>query len=400
MNQGLNKLQRYPFERLKELIKPLKPNASKSLIDLSIGEPKTPLPNGIKNVLLDATEDLSSYPATKGNLGLREAIAGWVSSRFGNKKNILNPDDEILPVNGTREALFSVAQTFLDPNKKKLVAMPNPFYQIYEGATLLAGGEPYYLNCTEETGFKPVWRDIPAEILKKIGIVYICSPYNPAGSVMTAKDYKEIIELSQKFNFIIIADECYSEIYPEEKNPPLGLLEHCVKFNFNGFKNILVLNSLSKRSGLPGLRSGFIAGDKDLIRKYYSYRTYQGGAMPPHTQKASIFAWNDEYHVRLNRGYYQKNLNQGVKELSNISGFTMPKAGFFFWIKISHNDLEITKRLFSEESLIVLPGQFLARENLGENPGKSYLRVAMVHDSNKSYEAVSRLARFLKKYEV
>ena len=308
MNIGQHKLRPYPFERLRALRERIRPSKEHTLIDLSIGEPKHQPPKFITNALRDSVGKVCQYPSTRGSSELRNTIAGWIENRFKLPSKILNPDTQILPANGTREALFGISQVLVKAGSRQLIGMPNPFYQIYEGAAFLAGGEPYYFDCTEENSFKPKWKDIPEPVWESLKILYICSPGNPSGQVLDAADYEEIIKRADKHEFTIIADECYSEIYFDEEDPPLGLLQWCAENDRHTFKRCIVVNSLSMRSNVPGLRSGFIAGDENIIEAFYQYRTYQGGAMPLQVQVASAVAWRDEKHVVQNRQLYREKI--------------------------------------------------------------------------------------------
>jgi len=396
MNSGLHHLQPYPFERLAGIKQRVAPAAGRNLIDLSIGEPQHPTPACIRDALIEALDGTARYPATRGISELRETICDWANQRFKLEVGQLTADAHVLPVNGTREALFSIAQVVVNAvERDTLVGMPNPFYQIYEGAALLAGAEPYYLPCPAENGFLPHWDAVPAADWQKMSMVYICSPSNPAGSVFSDEDYARLVGLADEFNFIIVADECYSEIYFDERVPPKGLLQWCSETGRISFARCLVMHSLSKRSNAPGLRSGFVAGDADLIRAFYQYRTYQGGAMPLHVQHASIAAWRDEVHVRENRALYRTKFEKVTDVLSGTIEFSIPAAGFYLWPELDIDGVSACERLLGEAGVLVLPGAFLARETDGINPGDKRVRIALVADERNCVVAAERMRDLL-----
>ncbi len=400
MNPGLQKLRDYPFERLRNLREGVGVGSESSIIDLSIGEPKTDLPDVIREALVDSVESISYYPSTRGTANLRQSIANWICKRFRIDDNLISPSENLLPVNGTREALFGICQAmFLKRVNCRHVAIPNPFYQIYEGAAILAGAEPYYMSCPSYLNFIPEFESIERSIWEKTTMVYICSPNNPSGSVLRDTDYQRLLKLADSHDFIVVADECYSEIYRDESNPPLGLLEWCVQHDRKNFEKCLVVNSLSKRSGVPGLRSGFVAGDKKLIKEYYKYRTYQGGAMPLQVQSASAAAWNDEIHVVNNRKYYRNNM-QLVEDIFDNPTIKIPEAGFFLWLNLPIDDVSATKTLLLRGDLLVLPGQFLARTINAFNPGKNYIRVALVHNKKICTDALTTIKRLIFKEDL
>lgn len=395
MNSNLDILQPYPFAKLKKLLKDTKP-ADKSPISLSIGEPKHPTPEFIKQALIEHVDKMSLYPLTGGIKELAEAIGSWLLVRFKLPASAIDLNKNILPVNGTREALFALAQAVLDNSATKpLVISPNPFYQIYEGATLLAGGNLKFLDLSAENDFKPDFGQVDKEEWARCQLLYICSPNNPTGSVLDIKDLQKIIALAIKHNFIIAADECYSEIYPDENNPPPSLLQAAVKMGHKDFKNCIVFHSLSKRSNVPGLRSGFVAGDADIIAKFLLYRTYHGSAMPPHHQYASVAAWKDEVHVVQNRQQYNEKFDEVLKILEAKLEVNAPEAGFYLWAKLSGSDTDFTKELFSRENVAVLPGSFLSREVNGFNPGSQYIRMALVAPLEECVEAANRISGIL-----
>ena len=392
MNPNLKKLHPYPFEKLAQLKKGIIPPANKSSITLSIGEPAHTTPSFIKDVLIENLNSISNYPTTKGIPQLREAIADWLEKRFACD---VNPETQVLPVNGTREALFSFAQCVIDASKNSLVVMPNPFYQIYEGAALLAGAEPYFLNTTAETNYLPDFAAVPADVWQRCQLLYICSPANPSGSVMSAADFETVLTLAEKYDFVIASDECYSELYDDEANPPVGLLEVAAKMGNREFKRCVVFHSLSKRSNCAGLRSGFVAGDADILKDYFAYRTYHGCAMSVPTQYASIAAWQDETHVVENRRLYREKFAAFVEILSDVCAIQKPPASFYIWLKTSISDTDFTQQLFAQENVTVLPGSFLSREFEGVNPAANHVRIALVAPLAECIEAAKRIKNFI-----
>ena len=389
MNQYLAKLQPYPFQRLRDLFAGITPNPAFSNINLSIGEPKHATPSLIKEAFVNHLSGLATYPTTLGVLPLREAIANWATRRYGIP--ILNTETEILPVIGSREALFAVAQVVINSSKPNpIVISPNPFYQIYEGAAFLAGAEPYFLNTTVENNHAMDFASVPVEILNRTQLVYVCSPGNPSGKVMTLTQWKTIFELSDKYNFVIAADECYSEIYFDEENPPLGALQAAHLLGRN-YKNLIIFSSLSKRSNVPGMRSGFVAGDADLIAKFLLYRTYHGSAMSPTVQMASVAAWNDESHVIENRRLYVEKFNAVTPILSGELQVEMPDAAFYLWAKTPEKDTDFAIRLYRDLNITVLPGSLLAREAHGINPGGGFIRLALVASLAECVDAAKRI---------
>ena len=389
MNPNLNLLQPYPFQRLRDLFKGITPNPSYSAINLSIGEPKHATPQLIKDALVDNLAGLATYPTTLGSLALREAISSWISRRY----NIpaLNPETAILPVTGTREALFAFAQVIIDSTKSKpVIISPNPFYQIYEGAAFLAGTEPYFLNTTPENHHAMNFESVPVEALKRTQLAYVCSPGNPSGKVMTLAQWKTIFELSDKYGFVVAADECYSEIYFDEAKPPLGALQAAHQLG-RGYKNLVIFSSLSKRSNVPGMRSGFVAGDEKIIEKFTLYRTYHGCAMNPAVQAASLAAWNDESHVIENRRLYAEKFNTVTPLMSGALGVEMPDAAFYLWAKTSIPDTAFALKLYRDFNVTILPGSYLAREAHGVNPGQNFVRLALVASLEECVEAAKRI---------
>jgi N-succinyldiaminopimelate aminotransferase len=392
MNPNLTLLHPYPFEKLAQLKAGITPPADKSTIMLSIGEPAHATPTFIKDVLVENLNSISNYPTTKGIPKLREAIATWLEKRFACK---VNSETQVLPVNGTREALFSFAQCVIDSTKNPLVVMPNPFYQIYEGAALLAGAEPYFLNTTAENNYLPDFTTVPVEIWERCQLLYICSPGNPSGSVMSEADFKIVLDLAEKYDFIIASDECYSELYDDEANPPIGLLEVATKLGHYDFKRCVVFHSLSKRSNCAGLRSGFVAGDAEILKNYLAYRTYHGCAMSLPTQYASISAWQDERHVIENRRLYREKFVEFVKILEAVCEIQKPPASFYIWLKTSMSDTDFAQQLFAQENVTVLPGSFLSREFNGSNPAANHVRIALVAPLTECIEAANRIKQFV-----
>lgn len=400
MNPLLDTLQPYPFEKLAALKAGINPPEHLKHIALSIGEPQHPAPDFVVRTLIEKISGLSHYPTTKGIPVLREAMASWCTRRF-QLQQPLNADTQILPVNGTREALFSFAQAVIDARKTKpVVVSPNPFYQIYEGAALLAGAEPYFISCTETNGFIPDFASVPAEVWQRCQLLFICSPGNPTGSVLGIEQLQSLIALADKYDFIIAGDECYSELYFDEANPPVGLLQACSAMGRHDFKRCVVFHSLSKRSNLPGLRSGFVAGDATILGKFLLYRTYHGCAMPLQHQYASIAAWSDENHVVENRRCYAEKFSAVLDILHDCVktgkiSVSKPEAGFYLWMRVDGNDQEFTRSLFAAQNITVLPGSFLSREVSGFTPGAGYVRMALVAPLAECIDAAERIKQFL-----
>ncbi len=397
MNPDLLRLYPYPFERLAELKAGVSAPAHLTHIAMSIGEPKHPAPAFVQQALIAKLETNSGYPVTKGMPALRETIAQWLVQRFNLAPADIDPEKHILPVNGTREALFAFAQAVINRADFPFVLMPNPFYQIYEGAALLAGAQPRFMNTTEAPEFLPDFAAISEETWKRTQLIYICSPGNPTGRVMPIEQLQQLINLAERYNFVIASDECYSELYFDENQPPVGLLDAAKQMGNDTFKHCVVFHSLSKRSNLPGLRSGFVAGDSDIIDYFFKYRTYHGCAMPPPTQFASIAAWSDEVHVKANRDMYREKFDLVLDILGDKLPVTRPDASFYLWPKTPIDDEEFTKRLFAEQNLTVLPGKYLSRESQGENPGSQRIRLALVADIDQCREAAQRIRQFLEK---
>ena len=391
MNPNLNLLQAYPFQRLRDLFKGTTPNPAYSAINLSIGEPKHATPQLIKDALVNNLAGLASYPTTIGSSALREAISHWISRRYNVPH--LNPETAILPVTGSREALFAFAQLIIDSSKPNpVVISPNPFYQIYEGAAFLAGAEPYFLNTLPENDYAMDFESVPVDVLNRTQLVYVCSPGNPSGKVMSLAQWKTIFELSDKYGFVIAADECYSEIYFDEANPPLGALQAAHQLN-RDYKNLVIFSSLSKRSNVPGMRSGFVAGDEKIIEKFALYRTYHGCAMNPAVQAASMTAWNDEAHVIENRRLYAEKFEIVTPLLKDVLAVNMPDAAFYLWARTRKNmpDTEFALKLYRDFNVTVLPGSYLAREAHGVNPGQNFVRLALVASLDECVEAANRI---------
>ena len=395
MNPDLARLQPYPFQKLAELKAGCTPPAELDPILLSIGEPKHPTPAFISEEVISHLHKLAQYPMTRGGSALREAIAGWLEWRFRLPAQSLNPDRHILPVNGTREALFSFAQAVVDRSRAPLVFSPNPFYQIYEGAALLAGAEPYFLNCREENNYAPDFSSVSPADWDRCQLLYLCTPGNPTGSVIPQAQLQTLIELAEKHDFIIASDECYSEIYPDEDNPPPGLLQAAAEMGNDGYKRCIVFHSLSKRSNAPGLRSGFVAGDAEIIDRFHQYRTYHGCAMSLPYQHASIKAWSDEQHVQKNRVEYREKFSTVKSILEPVIDVRMPDAGFYLWQKTPVSDKDFAQGFYDQYHVTVLPGSYLSREINGFNPGENHVRIALVAPLDECIEAANRMKNFI-----
>jgi N-succinyldiaminopimelate aminotransferase len=394
MNPRLDLLHPYPFQKLRELFTGIVPNPALQAINLSIGEPKHPTPQFIKDALVAGLGGLANYPVTQGSDALRQAMADWAERRYGVK---LDPATEVLPVNGSREALFAFAQASVDSSRhgRRVVISPNPFYQIYEGAALLAGARPFFLNTTPDNGFRMDWSRVPEDLWEQVNLVYVCSPGNPTGKVFSLADWREIFALSDQHGFVVCADECYSEIYFTEGEPPLGALTASQQLG-RGFRNLVVFNSLSKRSNVPGLRSGLVAGDAELMKKFLLYRTYHGSAMSPAVQAASVAAWNDEAHVIENRRQYAAKFAAVMPILKPVLEFDAPDAAFYLWAKVpGGDDAAFARRLYEQQHVTVLPGSYLARDAAGANPGKGFVRIALVDGEAACIEAAQRIVDYL-----
>ncbi|MEH6559540.1 MAG: succinyldiaminopimelate transaminase [Oceanicoccus sp.] len=395
MNPDLNQLQPYPFEKLNALKGTVKAPASLSHIALSIGEPKHASPDFVKQVLMDNMDKLSNYPTTKGIPELRESIAQWLCRRFHLGENGIDPERQVLPVNGTREALFSFAQAVVDRREKPLVISPNPFYQIYEGAAYLAGAQPYFLPCVADNGFIPDFNAVPDDVWQRCQLLFLCSPGNPTGAVVDIKTLTLLIELADRFDFIIASDECYSELYFDEESPPAGLLQACAEIGRSDFSRCVVFHSLSKRSNLPGLRSGFVAGDARILSQFLLYRTYHGCAMPVQHQLASVAAWSDEQHVKDNRTLYRAKFEAVLDILGDCMEISKPDAGFYLWPETPINDTDFAAQLFAQQHMTVLPGQYISREVDGVNPGQNRIRMALVAPLQECIDGALRIKTFI-----
>lgn len=392
MNPHLAQLQPYPFEKLRALFAGVTPNPQLKEIKLSIGEPQHATPAFIMEALAGGLKGLANYPTTQGMPALRQAIADWSHRRYGLE---LNTESEILPVNGSREALFSFAQAVIDPSRGRvpIVVSPNPFYQIYEGAAYLAGAEPRFLNTLPENGFAYDYDQLSPEEWARVQLFYICSPGNPTGKVFSLADWKTLFALADKYGFIIASDECYSEIYFDEANPPIGGLQ-AAKLLGRSNERLVMFSSLSKRSNVPGMRSGFVAGDENILKKFLLYRTYHGCAMAPPVQTASIAAWNDEAHVLDNRNQYREKFAACTPTISEVLGTGMPDASFYLWARTPIADTEFARGLLEHYNVVVLPGSFLARESQGVNPGANFIRIALVAGLPECREATQRIREF------
>jgi N-succinyldiaminopimelate aminotransferase len=400
MNPLLSRLQPYPFERLRLLHAGISPNPAYKAISLGIGEPRHATPQLVKDALNASLSSLSAYPATSGSPQLRHSISDWLMRRYALS---IDPTTQIMPVNGSREALFSLAQAVLDPNQPgATVVCPNPFYQIYEGAALLGGADVWFANTDPARNFAIDWESVPESVWAKTQLLFVCSPGNPTGAVMGLDEWKLLFDLSDKYGFVIASDECYSEIYFRDE-PPLGGLEAAAKLGRHDFKNLLCMTSLSKRSNVPGLRSGFVAGSAELIKPFLLYRTYHGSAMSPIVQAASIAAWNDEAHVLQNRALYREKFNSVTPLLAAVMDVALPDAGFYLWAGLPPSfkgtDSDFSQQLLAAYNVVVLPGSYLARDgNPGQakaNPGAGRIRMALVAETAECVEAAQRIVQFI-----
>lgn len=394
MNLDLQQLHPYPFEKLAQLFKNSEHTGGLNHIPLSIGEPKHTSPDFVKTALETNLDKLAIYPTTKGLPELRQAIADWANTRFQLDGKLCG-ETQVLPVNGTREALFAFTQVVIDRTASPLVISPNPFYQIYEGAAYLAGAEPHFLPCLESNQFIPDYDAVSAQTWDRCQLLFLCSPGNPTGSVTDEATLHKLIALADKHDFVIASDECYSELYFDEANPPVGLLQACKSLGRDDFKRCVVFHSLSKRSNLPGLRSGFVAGDADLMGGFLKYRTYHGCAMPVQHQLASIAAWQDETHVKENRALYQQKFSAVLDILSPHLDVTLPDASFYLWPKTPMADTDFAKGLFEQQHITVLPGRYLSRTVDGINPGENRVRMALVAPLQQCIEAAERIKHFI-----
>ena len=394
MNPHLERLQPYPFEKLRALNEGVSPPADLDPIALSIGEPRHPTPAVVTEAVASHLHGLARYPTTRGGAALREAIAGWLQRRFRLPEGSVDPERNVVPVNGTREALFAFAQAVVEASGDPLVAMPNPFYQIYEGAALLAGAAPHFLACGAENGFLPDFEAVPEAVWNRCQLLYVCTPGNPAGAVLPLDRLQRLIELAHRHDFVIASDECYSELYMDESNPPPGLLQAAAASGNDDFSRCVVFHSLSKRSSAPGLRSGFVAGDARLLERFLLYRTYHGCAMPLHHQAASASAWADEEHVVRNRALYRQKLEAVHAILYDVMDVRLPAAGFYLWPETPVPDTEFARGLFRERNVTVLPGSFLSREVDGTNPGRNRVRIALVAPMDECLDAAHRIRSY------
>jgi len=399
MNSDLSRLQAYPFERLAALKAGAAPPATLAHIALSIGEPKHAPPPFVLDTLYHSLSGLGAYPATAGTLELKETCGQWLERRFALPAASMGPA-QVLPVNGTREALFAIAQAVVDRGSgaRPLVAMPNPFYQIYEGAALLAGAEPYFIDTPAENGFLPNFEAVPADIWQRVQLLYLCSPGNPGGAVMSVAQWQQALALAECYDFSIAADECYTELYADDTRPPPSLLNAALASGHSAFERCVVFHSLSKRSSLPGLRSGFVAGDAQLLEKFLLYRNYHGCAMPLPTQAASVAAWCDDAHVIENRRLYREKFAKVTPILAPHLQFTKPEGGFYLWADVGGDDEVFTRELFATQNVTVLPGSYLARRVNGRNPGAGRIRISLVANVDECVEAAWRIVDFCRRF--
>ena len=394
MNPDLERLHSYPFQKLNALLEGVRPEAGRPLIPLYIGEPRHATPDFIKQALVDNLGGLSTYPATLGAEGLRIAIAQWLKRRYGLQS--VDHQTQVIPVNGSREALFAFGQTIVDATRRDpVVISQNPFYQIYEGAALLAGAMPHYLNNLPGNGYAFDFDQLPDALWRRAQLVYVCSPSNPTGYVMSLADWQRLFDLSDRHGFVIASDECYSEIYFDETQPPLGSLQAAQHFGRTGYPRLVMFSSLSKRSNVPGMRSGFVAGDAAILKKFLLYRTYQGCAMSPPVHMASMAAWQDEAHVVENRRLYREKFAAALEILKPVLDVDMPKGAFYLWPRTPIDDTEFTRRLYEAQAVSVLPGSYLARLAHGTNPGAGRVRIALVASTGECAEAARRIRAFV-----
>jgi N-succinyldiaminopimelate aminotransferase len=394
MHPALDRLQPYPFERLARLHGGVTPPAGLSPIALSIGEPKHTAPAFLVQALVDSLGALGTYPATAGLPAFRRSVAAWLDRRYA-LRGALDPDAMVLPVNGTREALFAFAQTLIDPAAGALVAMPNPFYQIYEGAALLAGATPYFLNTTAASGFVPDLDAVPDQVWRRCALLYLCSPGNPTGAVVDEQYMARAIELADRHDFVIAADECYGDIYLDESAPPAGFLGACRRLGRDRFERVVVFHSLSKRSSVPGLRSGFVAGDPRILERFRLYRTYHGCALPVHVQRASMTAWDDDAHAVVNRALYRAKFDAVLPILAPVLEVSRPPASFYLWPDVGGDDEAFARGLYAATNVVVLPGSYLARDTASGNPGRGRVRISLVASLAECVEAAHRIRHYI-----
>jgi N-succinyldiaminopimelate aminotransferase len=402
MNPKLDLLHPYPFERLKELMSGIVPPAELSPIALSIGEPKHQSPGFVKQTLIDNIDQIAVYPTTKGGLPLRQEISHWCTKRFDLPSNSIDPEQNVLPVTGTREALFAFTQAMVDTaaNNAPLIVSPNPFYQIYEGAALLAGAELHFLDCTLDNGFIPDLSRVPAEVWQRCQLLHICNPGNPTGAVMSIAQLQQAIALADQYDFIIVSDECYSEVYLDEQSPPAGILQACAAMGREDYSRCVAFHSLSKRSNLPGLRSGFVAGDASLLSAFLRFRTYHGCAMSMAVQAASTAAWGDESHVIDNRRQYREKFAAVTEILRGVLTFPEPTASFYLWPETPIDDTEFAAGLFAQQNVTLLPGRYLSRDTVQGNPGKGRVRMALVAETEVCIEAALRIKQYVESLKI
>jgi len=395
MNSALGLLRPYPFERLKTLLAGATPPKELRHIALSVGEPRHAPPAVLLDAFTKNLDTLGNYPATGGLPEFRRSVANWLTRRFRLPDGSVDPETMVLPVNGTREALFAFAQASISREHAPFVVMPNPFYQIYEGAALLAGAEPYYMGNAHENEYLPDIDGVPAEVWKRCELLFLCSPSNPTGAVASVDYLRRALALAEKYDFVVASDECYSEIFLDERNPPPGLLQAAIAAGHSQFERCIVFHSLSKRSSVPGLRSGFVAGDARLIKPFLLYRTYHGCAMSIHTQLASIQAWNDDQHVIENRRLYREKFTRALPILREVIDVNPPDASFYLWPRVADGE-RFTRELFERKNVTVVPGAYLAREIEGRNPGREHVRISLVASVDECVEAAHRIRDYVK----
>ena len=395
MNPDLARLQPYPFERMATLHAGVTPPRELAKIPLSIGEPKHPTPGFITEALIEHLHGLSLYPSTRGSESLRAAIVDWLQQRYALPAGSLDPARQVLPVNGTREALFAIAQCLVDRSREPLVMMPNPFYQIYEGAALLAGAQAYFYNLVADNGYLPDFDAVDDDVWNRCQLLYLCSPGNPTGQVSDLPALQALIERAERHDFVIVSDECYAEIYQDDAQPPPGLLQAAAAMGNDSYRRCLVFHSLSKRSNVPGLRSGFVAGDAELIEPFFRYRTYHGCAMPPAAQAASERAWRDEPHVVENRRLYREKFAAVAAILAPVLDVSIPPAAFYLWPRTPIDDESFSRRLYEQRNVVVLPGTYLSRDTPSGNPGRNHVRMALVAPLDECIEAAQRIRGFV-----
>ena len=395
MNPDITRLHSYPFEKLRDLKAGVTANPDKAHIALSIGEPQHKPADFVTTELIQHLDKLSKYPLTKGTLELRQSITSWLIRRFKLRPGSIDPEQHVLPVTGTREALFSFAQAVVDRKSDPLVLLPNPFYQIYEGAALLAGAQPYYLNTDKATGFLPDFTAVPEAIWRRCQLIYICSPGNPTGAVLEPESLTQLLELADRYDFIIASDECYSEIYFDEANPPTGLLQTANTIGRDNYERCVVFHSLSKRSNVPGLRSGFVAGDASILNQFLKYRTYHGCAMPEFVQATSARLWADETHVQQNRAIYRRKFDAMLEILSPVLNVSRPHAAFYLWPETPVDDESFCRGLYQQQNITVLPGSYLSRSVNGINPGSNHVRIAVVAEESQCIDAAKRIKEYV-----